>query len=112
MPTAEESRLYEKLYVPKHSCIITKYSYSAFIGTGLEGELREREIEEILFCGVMTHLCVETNVREAFELGYRCRVVKDCCASSKPSLHRASLEIMAHGFAKLPTLKEIIEENK
>ncbi|MDD3803938.1 MAG: cysteine hydrolase [bacterium] len=112
MPSYEESRLYEKLYVPKHSCIITKYSYSAFAGTRLENELRDKKVEDILFCGVMTHLCVESNVRNAFELGYLCRVVKDCCASSRPSLHRASLAVMEHGFAQITTLKEIIEENK
>jgi nicotinamidase-related amidase len=38
-------------------------------------------IDELVICGAMTHMCIDTTVRAAFDLGYRCRLPADACAT-------------------------------
>ncbi|KAF7168320.1 hypothetical protein CNMCM6106_003579 [Aspergillus hiratsukae] len=49
--------------------IFWKSVNSCFIGTGLEGYLRDRKIEQVLFAGLTTDHCVSTTVRMAANLG-------------------------------------------
>lgn len=61
--------------------IIRKHFPNAFRETELDERLREREIEEVVVCGAMTHMCIDTTVRAAFDRGYRCLLVADACAT-------------------------------
>ncbi len=38
-------------------------------------------MEELIICGMMTHLCVDTTVRAAMNYGYSVKVVGDACAT-------------------------------
>ena len=35
---------------------------------------------EVIICGAMTHMCIDTTTRAAFDLGYKCHVIPDACA--------------------------------
>jgi nicotinamidase-related amidase len=61
--------------------VITKTLPSAFAGTELDAWLRERGIETLIVCGMMTHMCVDSTAREAAHRGYKAVVVADACAT-------------------------------
>jgi len=88
--------------------VIAKRRYSAFHDTELGHLLRDRGIEELSVAGVMTNLCVETTVREAFVRDFRVRVLMDATATATEELHLASLVSMAYGFAHVQTVEEWI----
>ncbi len=58
-------------------------SYSAFFEndkktrTGLEGYLRELQVENLFFCGLATDYCVYYSVMDALKLGFASYVVSD-----------------------------------
>lgn len=79
--------------------VFRKSRYSAFRGTRLNAWLKKRGIADLVVAGVMTHLCVEATVRDAFEAGYRVHVPLDGCAAGEKILHLGSLRSMACGFA-------------
>jgi nicotinamidase-related amidase len=54
---------------------------SCFIGTGLEGYLREKKIRQVVFAGLTTDHCVSTTVRMAANLG-----VVDLYPEGKPKV--------------------------
>ncbi|KQT52483.1 MULTISPECIES: cysteine hydrolase family protein [unclassified Aureimonas] len=70
---------------------IRKHRYSAFKGTDLDMLLRAQGIRSVVTTGVSTNVCVESTLREAFELGYYLCVPRDGCASWDASLHAATL---------------------
>lgn len=60
-----------------HEEVLEKDTNSAFIRTGLEQQLRERNINEIVIVGVITNNSVEATARMAGNLGFRTIVVSD-----------------------------------
>lgn len=61
--------------------VIEKHFPNSFRETTLLATLREKGIDELVIAGMMTHMCVDATVRAAFDLGFRCRVASDACAT-------------------------------
>jgi nicotinamidase-related amidase len=66
--------------VPGEKVIIKNYPNS-FRNTELNDYLKKNNISKLVIVGMMTHMCIDTSVRAAFDLGYECIVVGDCCAT-------------------------------
>lgn len=77
----------------------TKTRYDAFLDSPLEAYLRTNNVEQVVICGVMTHLCCETTARSAFMRGFEVLFTVDGTATYNEDLHRASLLNLSHGFA-------------
>lgn len=61
--------------------IIDKSVNSAFIGTSLERDLREAQIETVVITGVITNNSVEATARMSGNLGFHTIVVSDATAT-------------------------------
>jgi len=81
-----------KLSPQRDEYIVTKHRYSAFQGTDLEMVLRSRGIETLLVSGIMTNVCVESTLRDAFSRDFFPILLEDCVASDRRDLHRATIE--------------------
>ncbi len=83
---------------PQHY-VMHKEKYSAFYNTNLKQYLEDRDIEVIFFCGVVTNVCVESSVRDAYHHGFFPIVVSDCTASYSDQYKESSLEILGMLFS-------------
>lgn len=61
--------------------VVQKHHPNSFRETTLLDELRSRQISRLFFCGMMTHMCIDTTVRAAADLGFQCIVVGDATAT-------------------------------
>lgn len=61
--------------------VIVKHYPNSFYQTNLHNELLNNEVTDLIICGMMTHMCVDTTVRAAKDLGYKITVVSDGCAT-------------------------------
>jgi bifunctional isochorismate lyase/aryl carrier protein len=107
LPKGRQCEVYKDVDIPPKAKILHKQHYSAFIGTELEKFLKKRGIDRVMFCGVMTHLCVDTTARHAFMLGFKPVIIRDACCSKSPALHKAALLALGHGFAEIKSTAEI-----
>ena len=89
--------------------ILRKCRYSAFSEASLEKILRAKNVENLVVAGIMTNLCVESTVRDAFDAGFQVWTVLDATAAHTEELHLASLKSLAFGFSSIQTTKEILE---
>jgi isochorismate hydrolase len=93
---------------PSMGFIIKKSQYDAFHQTQLDEILRTSGVSQVVLCGVMTHLCCETTARSAFMYGYEVFFPVDGTATYNLHFHRASLLNLAHGFANLVFIKDVL----
>ena len=73
--------------------IVTKHFPSCFRETSLLEELRGAGATRLVFAGMMTHMCVDTTVRAANDLGFECVLALDGCATK--SLQFAGTQVDA-----------------
>jgi len=90
--------------------VITKSQYDAFFQTGLENELKNGRISQLVIGGVMTHLCCDTTARSAFMRGFEVFFLADGTATYHRDFHLAALRSLAHGFCVLTTCRRIREQ--
>jgi ureidoacrylate peracid hydrolase len=89
--------------------VITKHRYSAFIGTDLDPLLRAQGVENLIFTGVTTNVCVESTARHAYMLDYHVVVVSDCTASYHAGPHEATLDNIRRAFGRVVEAAEIVD---
>jgi bifunctional isochorismate lyase / aryl carrier protein len=90
--------------------VINKSQYDAFHNTALEQNLHQKHISQVVISGVMTHLCCETTARSAFTRGFEVFFLVDGTATYNAEFQRASLMNLAHGFAILSRVNDILNE--
>lgn len=74
---------------PPAKDIFIKYNYNIFSNPEFEKTLIEQEIKTLIITGMDTYWCVETAIRNAFDLGYKVVVPKDllACNARRLDLH-------------------------
>lgn len=104
-PLKEEeplAALDDRLKLPSNIKLFRKPTYSAFVSTDFGETVLATGCQQIVICGVMTHLCVETAAREFFCRGLLVFIPVDATGTLNEELHLCSLREAAHGFA-VPT---------
>ena len=71
--------------------IIIKRRDSAFQDTELRVWLQSVGINTLIFCGIDTSICVETSLRDGFNLGYDVILISDATASGIKSHYKTTL---------------------
>ncbi len=99
--------------------VIVKQVNSGFIGTDLEGRLREAGLRTLIICGATTNHCVETTTRMAGNLGFDARLVRDATWTydrvgpdgephTAEAIHAMSLSNLLGEFAEIVTTPDVV----
>jgi nicotinamidase-related amidase len=79
--TAEIGQISDEVAPKNGESVITKNYPNAFIATPLEAQLKALRIEHVVLAGFMTHMCINSTARGAFNLGFKPTVVASACAT-------------------------------
>jgi len=74
--------------------VIDKPGKGAFYNTELSEVLQQHSITHLVVCGVTTHVCVSSTVREANDRDYQCVVLSDATAAFDHKDHEAALRMI------------------
>jgi len=90
---------------------------NCFRDTPLLDHLRQREITQLVIGGMMTHMCIDASTRAAFDLGFRCLLAHDACATrslsfadttvSAEHVQAAFLSALDGLFARVSNVEEL-----
>ena len=117
-PGTDGSKIHSKVRALNNETVVTKNQVNSFRETDLKAILDQNGIEELVICGAMSHMCVDAGVRAASDLGYKCIVVHDACATRDQEfegtivpaadVHAAFMSALRFGYAQLLTAEEYL----
>jgi nicotinamidase-related amidase len=100
--------------------VFSKDQVNAFAETGLLTALRKDSVENLVICGMQTHMCVEAAVRAAHDLGFTCLLASDACATRAlqyeehiipaSHVHYSTLTTLQGSYARVASTEAIIRE--
>lgn len=100
--------------------VIIKHFPNSFRNTELLDVLKKAGVGRLVICGLMTHMCIDSTTRAAFDLGFDCIVAQDACATKDisfdgfvipaESVHRAFLGALSGMFAKIVPTEKVLSE--
>src|SRR5262249_1874361 len=80
-PGSDGAKIHARVINLDGEPVVLKHHVNAFRETGLKELLDRHGVEEVVICGAMSHMCVDAGTRAASDLGYKCVVVHDACAT-------------------------------
>jgi nicotinamidase-related amidase len=90
--------------------VVYKQRVGAFSENHLHLILRSRGIETLVFFGITTSGITLSTLRRAFDLDFRCVVIKDACFDTDPEIHRVLTEKIFPAQATVLTVDAFIAE--
>ncbi|ABC80805.1 cysteine hydrolase [Anaeromyxobacter dehalogenans] len=105
----EEGSRFVEPFVPREGEFVVQGRSGASVlkSSTLDPFLRNNDLRTLLLCGFATHVCVESTLREAHDLGYDAYVVSDACAAFERSQHEHVLQHVVHHFGGQVTSAEL-----
>lgn len=82
---------------------------SGFAGSNLDAYLRNNKIENLYLTGYATHVCVESTLREAHDIGYNTFVISDATSAFNQSQQDYFINEIVHHFGEHLTTDEFIK---
>ena len=81
LPNTEGAKIHKKLTPQADEDLVIKHAPSSFFQTNLLEILKEKQIDQLIVAGMMTHMCIDTTVRAAKDYGLEITVAEDACAT-------------------------------
>jgi nicotinamidase-related amidase len=79
--TAEIGAISAEVAPKNGESVVVKNYPNAFWHTSLETQLKALGIENVVLAGFMTHMCINSTARGAFNLGFKPTIVSNACAT-------------------------------
>lgn len=117
-PNTLGCEIHDTVQPQEDEVVVTKHYPSAFRETNLNTLLEEAGIEELVICGAMSQMCIDSTTRAAFDLGYKCHVIFDACATKDlefnghlvkaPDVQAAFMAALRAPFAQLSSTDQFL----
>ena len=102
-----DAEIVDELGCGPNDLVVDKVRFDAFQWTSLEPLLRGLGVGELVICGVVTNICVETTARSAFMRDFAVTLLADCCAAKTRRLHELSIEVLSsYQLAEIASITE------
>lgn len=105
----------------KDEKVFIKHVPNSFFDTGLAKTISDNNINHIVVCGMMTHMCIDTTVRYAKDLGFTVTLIEDACTTKDliwkgdtipAKIVHATYMASVHGmFADVITAEKFLESS-
>jgi len=88
---------------------VTKRTWGAFTGTGLEEHLKKQGVTQVVIAGVATSIGVESTARQAHECGFNVTLAVDAMTDMNPDAHTNSIMRIFPRLGEIGATKEILD---
>ncbi len=90
--------------------LVVKHFPNSFRDTVLLDTLKALDADRLVVTGMMTHMCIDTTVRAAFDLGYKVTLAYDACATRSLTFGKTAVAAAAVHASFVAALHGIFAE--
>ncbi len=120
LPGTLGAQTHKNVHPVEGETVIEKHYPNSFRETILINKLTELKVESVVLCGMMTHMYVDATTRAAFDLGFKCWLADDACATKELTfqemiipaahVHAAFLAALKGTYARVLSTEDIVAE--
>jgi nicotinamidase-related amidase len=117
LPDTGGARIHPSVAPAGSEAVVQKHFPNSFRDTTLLDSLRQGGVQELVIAGMMTHLCIDATTRAASDLGFKCFLAHDACATRSLSfgatkvpaeqVHCSFLSALDGAYATVQTADEL-----
>ena len=115
-PDTEGVKIHERLTPRTGEDLVVKNYPNSFHKTNLHEIIRSKKISELVVCGMMTHICIDTTVRSAKDRDLPVTLIADACTTKNLEFQGVSVpavEVQAALMAALSgTFAKVINRSQ
>ncbi len=118
LPGTDGIEIYPDISPLPGECVMVKHAPNSFYQTGLNEKLLENGVSQLVICGMMSHMCIDTTVRAARDFGFPVTLIHDACTTMDLSwnsrvipaetVHNTFMAALSGAFAKLMSTDEYL----
>jgi nicotinamidase-related amidase len=101
LPETVGAEIHESVRPAPGEPVFRKHFPNSFRDTPLLDHLRSAGIAQLVIAGMMTHMCIDTTTRAAADLGFKCFLAHDACATRALSFNGVEVSAEAVQIAYL-----------
>lgn len=120
LPDTVGAEIHEKVKPLDHEKLIIKHYPNSFRETDLLDYLKQNAITDLVVCGMMTHVCIDTTVRAAKDFGFNIVLISDACATKDLTVNEKKIQAeavqlsflaaLSYFFSTLKTTEEYLND--
>jgi nicotinamidase-related amidase len=117
LPGTEGIKIHPNVAPTGSEPVVQKHFPNSFRETSLLDSLRQGGVQELVIAGMMTHLCIDATTRAAADLGFKCFLAHDACATRSlafgdtrvpaEQVHCSFLSALSGAYATVQTAAEL-----
>jgi nicotinamidase-related amidase len=120
LPDTPGSEIHPSVAPREDEAVIVKHFPNSFRETSLLDKLQKAGAVSLAVCGAMSHMCIDATVRAASDLGFRCLVAEDACATRAlafgpetvpaAKVHAAFMAALSAAYAEVLSTEALIQK--
>ena len=87
LPGTDGVSIHKNLTPLNNETLIVKHAPNSFLNTKLAAILQEHKVSELIICGMMTHMCIDTTTRACMDYGISVTLLEDACTTKNLVFH-------------------------
>ena len=91
VPDTDGAAIHKNLTPLENEALIVKHAPNSFLNTNLAAVLQESKIDELIICGMMSHMCIDTTARACMDYGIKVTLLEDACATKDLAFHSKTI---------------------
>ena len=114
-PGSDGVKIHASIEALPGETLLVKHFPNSFRETGLLEHLQALQIERLVICGMMTHMCVDATTRAAGDFGYPVLLAADACATralTYGSTHVPAAHVHAAFLAALESYAQVLNTDQ
>ena len=87
LPNTDGVLIHKNITPLESEYIVTKHAPNSFFETNLLDIMKENNINDLVICGMMSHMCIDTTTRACKDFGIKVTLLNDACATKDLSFN-------------------------